>query len=73
PRSQCPLGLPAQATPSLCRVGKHSGKIEAPSVRQRQHDALSFSQGGFKRHCQSRSENETALAAPADVTRRMST
>ena len=53
--------------------GEAQRKIEAPPARQRQPDALSFSQEGFKRHCQSRSENETALAAPADVTRRMST
>ena len=36
-------------------------KLERDPVRQRQPDVLSFSQGGFKRHHQSRSDKETAL------------
>jgi|SRR5271166_5623067 hypothetical protein len=31
-------------------------QVEEFAARQRRPDALSFSQGGFKRHCQSRSE-----------------
>jgi len=42
-------------------------KSEAPPARQRQPDALSFNKGGYKRHCQSRSENETALSLPGGI------